>query len=104
MTGNESYQVDEPYDRENSDTCDYAPPAVSLSVSGNKIIAIISKGSYNISYSLFVDGEEKKDISISSNGIVSGYTLDGTESTIKIMVTDTAGYTAVVEKELTPNT
>ena len=104
MTGDDNIIVPEPYDREVSDTCDYAPPAVSLSISGNTIIALISKGSYNVNYSLFINGEEKSGISIGSNGVVSGYTLDGTESSVKIMVTDTAGYTAVAEKELTPST
>jgi len=46
--------------------------------------------------------EEKSGISVGSNGVVNGYTLDGTESSVKIMITDTAGYTAVAEKELTP--
>lgn len=103
MTGDDNYNVPEPYDREKNDTCDYEPPEVSVSISGNKIIATIRKGSNSIAgTSLFINGEEKSGISIGSNGVVNGYTLDGTESSVKIMITDTAGYTAVAEKELTP--
>ncbi len=103
MTGNENIIVPEPYDREVSDTCDYAPPSVSLSISGNTIIVAISKGTYSYNYTLYVDGEANNNISIGSNGVVNGYTLNGTEKSIKIMVTDAAGYTVVDEKTLTPS-
>ncbi len=103
MTGEETYNVPEPYDREKSDTCDYIPPQVSLSTSDNTIVAVVRKGTYGISgYTLYVNGVEKSGISISSSGIVSGYTLDGTEYSIKLMVTDSAGYTDVAELQLTP--
>ena len=103
MTGNENIIVPEPYNREVSDTCDYAPPSVSLSISGNTIIVAISKGTYSYNYTLYVDGEANNNISIGSNGVVNGYTLNGTEKSIKIMVTDAAGYTVVDEKNLTPS-
>ena len=102
MTGEDSYEVPEPYNREQTDTCDYRPPQVSLSISGSSIVAIISKGTYSYNYSLFIDGVEKSGISIGQNGVVSGYTLDGSESSVKIMVTDSAGYTVVEEQKLTP--
>jgi hypothetical protein len=38
MTGKESYNVPEPYDKETEDTCNYIPPEVALSTSGNKFI------------------------------------------------------------------
>ena len=104
MTGNENIVVPEPYNREQSDTCDYAPPAVSLSINGNNIVVAISKGSYGVGYTLYIDGAEQSNISISSNGVINGYTLNGTEKSVKIVVTDTAGYTAVAEKELVPAT
>lgn len=103
MTGEDVYEVPEPYNRDESDDCKYVPPEVSLSTSGKTIIANIRKGSYDIyGYSLFVNGTEQPGISIGSNGAISGYTLDGSESSVKIMVSDTAGYTAVAEITLTP--
>jgi len=101
MTGEDSISVPEPYNREKNDTCDYTPPSVALSTSGNSIIATITKGSQDIAgYSLFVDGIEKTGISIAGNGVVNGYTLNGTEKKLKVMVTDKAGYTAVREMTL----
>ena len=102
MTGDDNYKVPEPYDREKSDTCDYKPPQASLSISGNRIIASIIKGSYSYNYSLYINGVEQSGISIGSNGVVNGYTLNGSESSVKLMVTDSAGYTVVDERQLTP--
>lgn len=103
MTGKYSYNVPEPYDRENSDTCDYTPPQVSLSTSGDTIMVVMRKGTYEIQgYTLYINGVEKSGISIDGSGVVNGYTLNGTESSIKFMVTDTAGYTDTAELTLTP--
>ncbi len=104
MTGNDVYNVPEPYNREASDPCDYEPPRLALSTSGDKIIATIKKGTYDIaSYTLYVNGVEQSGISLGSNGVVSGYTLKGTESSIKLTITDTAGYTVSEEATLTHN-
>ncbi len=95
MTGDANYTVPEPYNKDTSDTCNYTPPEVSLSVSGNNVIASVKKGSDSISsYVLTVDGTEYKNITVAANGVVSGYTLKGTETSLKIAVTDSAGYTA----------
>ena len=103
MTGEEVYNVPEPYNREENDTCKFVPPEVSVATSGKIIIANIRKGTNEIyGYSLFIDGVEKTGISISSNGVINGYTLNGSESSVKVMVSDTAGYTAVSEIKLTP--
>lgn len=103
MTGKESYNVPEPYNREVEDTCTYAPPEVALSTSGNTIIAVVKKGSSDIaSYSLYIDNVEKKGVSLGADGIVSGYSLDGSESSIKFVVTDETGYTATGSLALTP--
>ena len=103
MTGENTYDVPEPYDYENSDTCNYIPPQVSLSTSGDSIIAVIRKGTYEIyGYTLYINGVEKDGISISDSGIINGYTLNGTESSIKLMISDTSGYTDVAELHLTP--
>ena len=104
LTNEEVYDVPEPYNREVSDTCTYTPPDVALSTAGKVIIARIQKGTNDISgYTLYVDGEEKSGISIGSTGIVSGYALQGTEKSIKMVVSDTAGYYASSELTLTPS-
>lgn len=103
MTGNEVVNVPEPYDKDKTDTCDYEPPRLSLSTSGNKIIATVKKGSESISgYTLYINGVEKSGISLRSDGVINGYTLDGTESSIKFTITDAAGYSVTEEKTLTP--
>lgn len=101
VTGEAEYSVPEPYDKEKSDTCTYIAPEVSISTSGNKIIAIIKKGSEAITgYTLTVDGTDYNDISIAPNGVVGGYNLTGEESSVKITISDTAGYTATANMTL----
>ena len=103
MTGNNVYSVPEPYNRDVSDPCDYSPPQIALSTSGNSIIANIKKGTYDIAgYTLYVNGVEQSGISLGSNGVISGYTLKGTETSIKFTVSDSAGYIATGEMTLTP--
>ncbi len=103
MTGNDVYNVPEPYDKEESDPCDYEPPRLSLSVVGDHIVAAIVRGSYNIdSYTLYVNGVEQSGISLGGSGMINGYTLKGTETAIKFTITDSAGYTASYEMSLTP--
>ena len=98
MTGEAVYEVPEPYNREVTDTCDYTPPSVSLTHSGNRLIATIRKGTYAISgRSLFVDGKDVGTFTTNSAGYITNYTLNGTESTIKVMISDEAGYYAVDE-------
>ena len=105
MTGNEVYSVPEPYNRDTSDPCDYMPPEVALSVSGDKIIANIRRGTYDISgYTLYVNGVEQSGISLGGDGTVSGYTLKGNETSIKFTVSDSEGYVATSEITLTPTT
>lgn len=95
VTGKSEYNAPEPYNAEISDTCEYSSPEVSLSTSGDYIIATIRKGSEKISgYTLYVDGTEVKNITLSDNGTISGYKLNGSESSLKFTVTDAAGYTA----------
>ena len=101
ITKKESYNVPEPYNNEVSDTCDYTPPSVSLSTSGNQIIATIRRGSNAIvGYTLYVDGVENNAISVGSNGVINGYTLNGTEKSLKIMISDNVGYTAVATLQI----
>lgn len=103
MTGNDVYSVPEPYDRETSDPCDYVPPQLALSTSGKNIIATIKRGTYDIAgYTLYVNGVEQSGISLGADGTISGYTLKGTESSIKLVVSDSAGYMASGEMTLTP--
>ncbi|MBR0431161.1 penicillin-binding protein [Candidatus Saccharibacteria bacterium] len=104
MTGNDVYNVPEPYDRDTSDTCDYEPPRLSLSFSGKSIIATIKRGTYDIAgYTLYVNGVEQSGISLGSDGVISGYTLKNTDSSIKFTISDTAGYMASAEMTFAPS-
>lgn len=104
MTKKENYNVPEPYNNEVNDTCDYTPPTVALKRSGNSIIAIIKKGSYDIAgYTLYVNDAEKSGISLGDDGVISGYTLDGSEKTIRFVVSDSAGYVATGNMSLDSN-
>ncbi|MBR3131832.1 transglycosylase domain-containing protein [Candidatus Saccharibacteria bacterium] len=95
MTGKDNYNVPEPYDNENSDTCDYDPPRLSISISGNNIVATIRKGTYDISgYTLYINGVEQSGISLGADGVIHGYTLKGSDTSIRFDVSDTAGYVA----------
>ncbi|MBR3329057.1 transglycosylase domain-containing protein [Candidatus Saccharibacteria bacterium] len=105
MTGKEVLNVPEPYDYENSDTCDYEPPRVSISINDNRIIATVRRGTYDIDgHTLYVNGVEKSGTSLGSDGVISGYTLNGTETSIKVVISDSAGYSASSEVTLTPTT
>ena len=91
MTGNDVYSVPEPYDRNKSDTCDYTPPQISLSISGCALSAAISKGTYDVSSAtLYVNNEEKGSVSTGGGSI---YNVKGTESSVRLNVTDSSGYT-----------
>lgn len=105
MTGKEVLNVPEPYDYENSDTCDYEPPRVSISINDNRIVATVRRGTYDIDgHTLYVNGVEKSGTSLGSDGVISGYTLNGTETSIKVVISDSAGYSASSEVTLTPTT
>jgi membrane peptidoglycan carboxypeptidase len=99
MTGNEVYNVPEPYKRDQKDTCDYTPPQVSLSVSGSSLYASIRRGSSDVAGStLSVHGVEQSGISLGGDGLISGFTLKTEDtSVIKFVITDAAGYSATAE-------
>ncbi len=95
VSGKDTFQAPEPYNYDVTDTCDYAPPSITVSTSGNNIIATVTKGSYDLAgATLYINDVEKGGVTIGPTGIVSGYTLDGTESSIRVTVSDTAGYYA----------
>lgn len=103
MTKTDVYSVPEPYDRNTSDTCDYTPPQLALSTSGSKIIATVKRGTSDISgYTLYINGVEQGGVSLGADGTILGYSLKGTETSIKFTVTDAAGYTVTGEMTLTP--
>lgn len=103
MTGNDVFHVPEPYDRETSDTCNYVPPQVALSTSGNNIIATVKRGTNDIAgYTLYVNGVEQSGISLGTDGVISGYKLNGTESSIRFTVSDSSGYVVTGDITLTP--
>ena len=73
----------------------------TIQKSGNQIIATIRRGSNAITgYTLYVDGVENNAISVASNGVINGYTLNGTEKSLKIMISDNVGYVAVAELQI----
>ncbi len=86
----------EPYNYEVSDTCDYTPPTVSIIKSGTSIVASITKGTYPVTgATLYVDGEEVSGAVINAaGGPITGYTVTGSEQSIKVTVSDSAGYVA----------
>lgn len=95
LTGNAIYSVPEPYNREQNDTCDFEPPRVSLSTGGCKLSAKIVKGTYDLaSATLYINGVEKGGVSLSGGAI---YTLTGTETSARLVVSDTSGYSATGE-------
>ena len=94
ISGKEVYSVPEPYDRETTDTCDYSPPQVSLSKDGKVVKANIKRGTYAIEkYVLNVDGTDH-DVTVDSKGAIAGYAFTGNEKSVKLTVTDAAGYSA----------
>jgi len=106
MTGNEVYNVPEPYNKDVSDTCDYIPPSVSISRSGNQIVAVIRRGTYDIAgHTLYVNGVEIAGTSLNPDGgVVGGYEIDDSaNNTVKLVVSDTAGYMATDERTFTSN-
>ncbi|MCR5700246.1 MAG: penicillin-binding protein [Candidatus Saccharibacteria bacterium] len=101
MTGNAVYSVPEPYNRDQNDTCDYEPPRVSLSASGCNLNANISRGTSDLAdATLYINGVEKGGVSLSGGTI---YTLNGTETSARITVSDSAGYTSTSEIKITPD-
>ena len=98
MTGNTVYNVPSPYDRDKNDTCDYEPPRVSLSTSGCKLYANIARGAYDLSSAtLYINGVEKGGVSLSGGAI---YNLTGSETSARIVVSDSAGYSASGEMNI----
>ncbi|MBR3157070.1 penicillin-binding protein [Candidatus Saccharibacteria bacterium] len=98
MTGNSVYSVPEPYNRDKNDTCDYDPPQLSLSTTGCKIYANISKGTYDLTgATIYINGVEKGGVSLGGGPI---YTLTGDETSARLDVSDSAGYIASGEIKL----
>ncbi|MBR5938978.1 hypothetical protein IKZ77_00265, partial [Candidatus Saccharibacteria bacterium] len=103
MTGEEVVNVPEPYkydkDGNNVDKCDYTPPSLSLSASGNSIIAKITKKSESISKcTLYINGAEPANTKFScpsGGGMVTIYTAsNGETGTARFVISDGAGYQA----------
>ncbi|MBR0488204.1 penicillin-binding protein [Candidatus Saccharibacteria bacterium] len=104
ITEEPTYDVPEPYNRDLTDNCTYTPPQVSLSSSQNRLFATVTKGTYNLKgATLYVDGKEVPGgAAVSGNRVTLSYTIDGTESSVKLVVTDESDYTATSELTLTP--
>ena len=92
MTGDTVYNVPYPYNRDQNDTCDYNPPTASLSYSGCSLIANIGSGSSDLAgATLYINGVERGGVSLNGGTI---HTMDGSESSARLDVTDSAGYTS----------
>lgn len=103
MTGQDVYNVPEPYLRDKIDTCDFTPPQLALSISGNSIVATIKKGTTDITgYTLVVDGKTISGISIGGDGKINGYTLNGKEKSIQFTIKDASGYEVTSDMTLKP--
>lgn len=104
MTGSDVYNVPEPYNRDTSDTCDYSPPQVSLSLNGTSLVAAVRRGSSDITgYTLYVNGVEQGGVSLGGDGTITGYSVDTSKETkLSFTVTDGAGYSATAEMTITP--
>ncbi|MBR2543084.1 transglycosylase domain-containing protein [Candidatus Saccharibacteria bacterium] len=104
MTGNEVVNVPAPYNRDKTDPCDYKPPRLSLSTKGNSIEATVKKGTYDMSCTLYVDGVEVSNPSFTcpnADKTFVVYTVpSGKSATVKFVISDSAGYTAVDEKTI----
>lgn len=105
MTGEAVYSVPEPYNRETEDPCNYTPPTIaSFNVVGtgsNAITATIKKGSSDITgYAFYVDGLQQSEVKFNCTGStnitckITGYTPNKTDKAYRLVVTDSAGYTA----------
>lgn len=97
MTGNEVFSVPEPYNREETDTCDYTPPSVSLTYDAltRTLYAVVKKGTSNIAgYTLYINGVEMSGISVGSNGAISGVIIADDDKTAQLTVSDESGYYA----------
>jgi len=104
LTGKENYDVPAPYDRENTDNCDYVPPQIAVSRSGDKIVASITKGTYPITgYTMYVNGVDKGSFTVGAGGVVNGYTIKNTDTSVRLTISDSAGYFASNELTLSSN-
>ena len=99
MTGDAVISVPEPYNKDVEDKCDYKPPTInSVTIKDSAVIVSFKKGSSDIaSWSLNVDGIDIPGVKVNAKGVVSGYTPNGTEKSIKVTATDTAGFQTTAE-------
>ena len=95
ITKAEIWTVPDGYNKDETDSCSYEPPAVKLSKNGDALSVSVTKGTADLDkYTLNVDGKDVDSGSISDGTITLKYTLTGKEKTIKLTVSDVAGYSA----------
>lgn len=105
LTKNTVYNVPEPYDRTQSDPCDYKAPTISLQIVGNTVKAIISKGSNDYTVKVYVDGRERNDITLKSDGTLSNFIPNQKScSEVKVELIDPSGYPPVSSTIACPST
>lgn len=98
ITKHTFWHVPEPYNREIEDDCTYRSPSARLDKIGNSLIVYIDKGSEKLTnYELLIDDEVKETGVVKSTSFSLDYRLTGNEKTIKISISDEAGFTATDE-------
>ncbi len=103
ISKNVIYSVPEPYDRTKSDPCDYVAPKISMAFGNGRVNVLITKGSNTYTYKVYVNGAERKDITITNGALSSNYRPKAGD-TVKIEVIDSAGYPPVVVEGTVPTT
>lgn len=94
MTNQTVTTVQSPYTMDKTDSCTYTPPSVSVSESGGVIGVKVSGNSMDLaSYTLYVNGEAVESGSASAS-FTTSYKLKSSDTTVKVVVTDAAGYEA----------
>lgn len=103
VSKNATYFLPEGYDKDNADNCNYQNPTVSAAASADgKVLTVTAvKGTYPLStYTIVADGTVISSGSLTTNPFVIN--LKGTEKSIKVTITDSAGSEASSSLTLTP--
>lgn len=104
----EIWSVPEPYNRDVTDDCSYKAPSVSLNVptsdgkiAAGAVSASVTGGTSSLStWELTVDGNVVKSGTFDGGtNLGTIWTLQGNEKSVKLSVTDAAGYVAVASKD-----
>ena len=103
MTKTEVVHVPDGYDRDNTDDCSYVQPKVSIKQIGD-YLHVTASGSHAVgaTYALEIDGVEMERGTVPSVSFSTDYKIKGTETNVKITVSDAYGGTATGNVTLVP--